>query len=131
MTTDDYPDVAPFSSWMGLTLLASGDGEVRLQLVQRDELNNRGGTVHGGVVATLLDSAMTRAARTIEEGIELAGTVDLHVQFMRPALGTLTATGSVTSASRNFAFCRGEVRDRQDVLVATALATVRLRRVAR
>ncbi|MFC5521026.1 PaaI family thioesterase [Polaromonas jejuensis] len=128
MSEQGYLDVAPFTEWMGVTLMSAEAGQVRLQVVQKTDLNNRRGVIHGGVLATLLDSAMARAARTMEEGLELGGTVDLHVQFMAPAAGTLTATGFVDSQSRSLAFCRGEVRDTDGVLVATAMATMRLRR---
>lgn len=128
MSEQVYLDVAPFTEWMGVTLVSAEAGNVRLQVVQKPDLNNRRGVIHGGVLATLLDSAMARAARTMEEGLELGGTVDLHVQFMAPAAGTLTATGFVDSQSRSLAFCRGEVRDTDGVLVATAMATMRLRR---
>lgn len=128
MNTNTLPDAAPFTDWMGVTQLSAGQGEVLLQLAQRDELNNRRGVVHGGALATLLDSAMSRAARTIADGMELGGTIDLHVQFMQPATGTLTAKGSVESSTRTLAFCRGEVRDEVNTMVATAIATLRLRR---
>lgn len=128
MSEQVYLDAAPFIEWMGVTLVSAKAGQVRLQVVQKPDLNNRRGVIHGGVLATLLDSAMARAARTMEEGLELGGTVDLHVQFMAPAAGTLTATGFVDSQSRSLAFCRGEVRDTGGVLVATAIATMRLRR---
>jgi acyl-CoA thioesterase len=130
MTQAAYPDVAPFTEWLGVAFLSSVQGKVRLQLVQRQDLNNRRGVVHGGALATLLDSAMARAARTLEPNMELGGTIDLHVQFMLPAAGTLTAWGWVESSSRSLAFCRGEVRDPQDTLVATAIATMRLRRAS-
>lgn len=128
MTTEIYPDSAPFTDWMGVNLLSSAQGEVRIKLTSRSELNNRRGVIHGGVLATLLDSAMARAARTLEVDMELGGTIDLHVQFMQPAAGTVTAKGTVESATRQLAFCRGEVRNKADILVATATATIRLRR---
>ena len=105
----------------------SKPGEVHLQVKQRHDLNNRRQLVHGGVLATVLDSAMARAARTHGPGVEFAGTVDLHVQFMLPAEGTLVAMGRVESSSRSLAFCRGEVRNQAGVLVASATATMRLR----
>jgi uncharacterized protein (TIGR00369 family) len=126
----DHAEVAPFTEWMGVVLLSAEKGEVRLQVAQRHELNNRRGVVHGGVLATVLDSAMARAARTLEVGMELGGTIDLHVQFMQPAEGTLIATGSVESSTRTLAFCRGLVHDEAGVLVASAVATMRLRRAA-
>lgn len=123
-----HADTALFTEWMGVISLSAGHGEVRLQVAQRHHLNNRRGVVHGGVLATVLDSAMARAARTLDEGIELGGTVDLHVQFMQPAEGTLIAMGRVESSTRTLAFCRGEMRDVAGVLVASAVPTMRLRR---
>ena len=121
-------EVAPFATWMGIEEVSSQAGEVCLQLAQRPELNNRRGVVHGGVVATLVDSAMARAARTLGKGVELHGTTDLHVQFLQPVAGRLTATARVESAGRTLAFCRTEVRDETGQPVACAMATLRLRR---
>ena len=129
MAAEIYPDSAPFTDWMGVALLSSAPGEVLLKLTQRCELNNRRSVIHGGALATLLDSAMARAARTLEAGMELGGTIDLHVQFMQPASGTVTAKGTVTSAGYKLAFCHGEVRDEANTLIAIATATIRLRRL--
>lgn len=123
-----YPETAPFTDWLGVTFVSLGSGEARLQLTQRHDLDNRRGVLHGGVLATLLDSAMARAARTLEEGMELSGTIDLHLQFMRLAEGKVTAWGKVESSTRGLAFCRGEVRNQAGMLCATAIATMRLRR---
>lgn len=123
-----FPAVAPFTEWMGVVELSTENGEVLSQLTQRQELNNRRYVVHGGVLATMLDSAMARAARTLDGGLELGGTVDLHVQFMRPAEGTLVALGRVESSTRSTAFCRGELRNQTGELIACAMATMRLLR---
>lgn len=128
MTAEVYPDTAPFTDLIGVRLLSSKQNEIKLQITQRDELNNRRGLIHGGVLATLLDSAMARAARTIDAGMELVGTVDLHIQYMQTAAGMVTVMGTVESATRNLAFCRGEIRDEADTLIASGTATIRLRR---
>jgi acyl-CoA thioesterase len=123
-------EVAPFTDWMGVSLLSIEPGKVKLQLTQRRELDNRRGVLHGGAIATLLDSAMARAARSVEPVADLASTVDLHIQYMRPAKGTVVATGLVESQTRATAFCRGEVHDEGGTLVAAATATLRLHRRA-
>jgi uncharacterized protein (TIGR00369 family) len=123
-------EVAPFTEWMGATVVSTAPGKVELKLEQRPDLDNRRGVLHGGVLATLLDSVMARAARSIEAGLELGGTIDLHVQFLLPARGTVTATGLLVSQSTNLAFCRGEVHDASGTLVATGTATLRLRRAS-
>lgn len=109
--TGPYPNVATFSKWIGITLAFSGQGEVCLQLRQRSELNDRPGMTHSGVLARLLDSAMARAARTLQGG-ELRGTVDLHVQFLQPAKGMLTATGWVVHTQPGILSRRGAQKGR-------------------
>ena len=52
MTAEVYPDTAPFTDLIGMRLLSSKQNEVKLQMTQRGELNNRRGLIHGGVLAT-------------------------------------------------------------------------------
>ena len=130
MAPTTMPDTAPFTDWMGAELVSSENGRVVLRLQLRYDLHNRRHVAHGGVLATLLDSAMARAARLLEGVQALGGTTDLHVQFMAPGQGVLSATGWVEHAAKSLAFCRGEVRDADGALVASAAATMRLRRTA-
>lgn len=121
-------DTAPFTDWMQVYEL-KGDGRgICLQVQQRKELSNRHGVVHGGALATLLDSAMARAARAIPGIREIAGTIDIQIQFLQPSSGLLTATGRVEHASNTLAFCRGEIFNEAGQLVALASATMKLRR---
>ncbi len=121
-------ETAPFTDWMQIHEVTRNGLEVCLQVRQRKELSNRHGVVHGGALATLLDSAMARAARAIPGTGEIAGTVDIQIQFLQPASGLLTATGRVEHASKSLAFCRGEVRNEAGEAVALASATMKLRR---
>lgn len=128
--TQRFPlESAPFTDWMQVHEV-KGDGRgVCLQVRQRRELSNRHGVVHGGALATLLDSAMARATRATPGIGEIAGTVDIQIQFLQPASGLLTAIGRVEHASKSLAFCRGEVRNEGGEVVALASATMKLRRV--
>jgi uncharacterized protein (TIGR00369 family) len=130
MAPTTMPDTAPFTDWMGAELVSTENSRVVLRLQLRHDLHNRRHVAHGGVLATLLDSAMARAARLLEGVQALGGTTDLHVQFMAPGQGVLTATGWVEHAAKSLAFCRGEVRGANGALVASAAATMRLRRTA-
>ena len=121
---------APFTDWLGTELVSTSPGRVVLRQPQRPELANRRGAVHGGVLATLVDSAMARAARAVEGVAELGGTIDLHLHFMAPGTTALQVTGWVEHASRNLAFCRAEVHDEAGALVATGTASLRLYREA-
>lgn len=128
MTQSEVPGTAPFADWVGIREVSSRPGHVTVALELRPELTNRLGSIHGGVVATLLDSAMARAARSLDSETLAGGTVDLHIHYMRPGTGSMEATAWVEHHTRSTAFCRGEVRDGQGALVASGACTLRLKR---
>jgi uncharacterized protein (TIGR00369 family) len=83
-----------------------------------------GPIVHGGLVATLLDTAMGGACwSTLEEG-ETFLTADLHVEFLRSSRpGTLRADGRVVHRTKRVVFCAAELYDADGELVAAARCT--------
>jgi uncharacterized protein (TIGR00369 family) len=121
---------SPIHQTFGLTLTVAGDGEVVIRAEATEAAANKMGTVAGGVLAQMVDSAAVQAARTRLDSQDRAVTVELNVNFLRPALagGPLHARGWLLDLSRTLAVSRAEVRDAQDVVVAVGLATVRLLR---
>src|SRR5438105_1558937 len=89
-------------------------------------LNNHGGG-HGGVVMTLLDNAMANAALSRIAYTREVVTIDIHVAFMRPATGRLTATGRATGGGKSVCFCEAQIADGDGQVVARAMATFRYR----
>lgn len=85
------------------------------------------GRVHGGVLASLLDSAMALAVHAdLPEG-SAAATLDMHVSFVQPVReGILTGRARILSASRTVALVAADVRDAAGTLVATGQASYRL-----
>ena len=80
--------------------------------------------IHGGAIATLLDTAMGWAVYTVLEDNENFATADLQVQFVRGAkVGLLKARGAVVRRTRALAFCEGEIRDESGQVVARGSAT--------
>ncbi len=81
----------PIMSTLGFDGFAVGSGWAKFTRMPDNHLYNPNGTVHGGVAATLLDSAMSRAVHsTLDKGVGYT-TVDLQVSFVRPLT---TQTGS-------------------------------------
>ncbi|MCS7218149.1 MAG: PaaI family thioesterase [Thermus sp.] len=98
----------PFSQLLGMELLWAQEGEVAFALPVRPEFLQHLGVVHGGVIAALLDNALTFAG-----GMALGPqvlTVEFKVNFLRPAQGgRLVAKGRVVHAGKRLAVVQGEV----------------------
>jgi uncharacterized protein (TIGR00369 family) len=82
---------------------------------------------HGGAVMTLLDNAMAHAALSRIGFSREVVAVDIHVAFLSPATGRLTATGRATGGGRSVCFCEADIADADGHLVARAMGTFRYR----
>src|SRR6266540_7069189 len=77
--------------------------------------------VHGGLVATLLDTAMGGACYSLLDGKETFLTADLTVEFLRPARpGTLRAAGRVVHRTSRTVFCAADLLDQEGTHLASA-----------
>ena len=117
----------PFLAWLGARLerVANGEAVVVVDLMPQ-LLNNHGGG-HGGVAMTLLDNAMANAALSRIGYTREVVTIDIHVAFMQPATGRLTATGRATGGGRSVCFCEADIVDAYGHVVARAMGTFRYR----
>lgn len=86
---------------------------------------NINGVVHGGVYATILDSAMGGAVVTILGENEVTATTSLYVEFLRPAREgqTLRAEGRLVRRGRHLAFVEGNLTDGDGTLLSKAHGT--------
>ena len=87
------------------------------------EHENPAGTVHGGWLATLLDSCMTCSAMSTAGVGEFFTTVEFKVTFLRPVppdIGLLRSEGKVLQKSRRMAFAEGKLTDSRGRLLAHA-----------
>jgi uncharacterized protein (TIGR00369 family) len=83
-----------------------------------------GSIVHGGLVATVLDTAMGGACATVLLEAESFLTADLRVEFLRAGRpGLLRAEGRVVRKTRRVAFCAAELYDDAGEHVASARCT--------
>lgn len=115
----------PFLKLLGLTLDEARDGRSRLRLPRlQEEFCNLLPAAHGGVVMTLLDVAMARAA-TSQPGAPSTTvvTVEMSSRFVKPARGPLLASGRVLHAGGSLCSCEAHVHDAGGALVASAMGT--------
>jgi uncharacterized protein (TIGR00369 family) len=102
-------------------------GAATLRYKAQPEFMNRHGTVQGGMLSAMLDSATAMALYAVLPA-ELTGvTMTLNVSFLKPAkLGSFTAVSRLISRDERDASTTGELRDEDGLLVASATATLRI-----
>jgi uncharacterized protein (TIGR00369 family) len=114
----------PFAHLLGIELGEMRRGAATLHLEVRDELRQNNGVVHGGVVASLMDTAAAFALLTLLEANQTSTTVDLTVHYLRPLLkGRATAEARVLRAGRRIITITVDVLDETKTLAATALTS--------
>ena len=126
--TRAYQRKIPFVQHLKINTDTLGQGEARLSLPIEAHLTNSLGTVHGGVIMSLLDVALCTAARTLHPDSVGVVTIDMSTSFIGGGSGArLLAEARVLKDARSMSFVEGEARNEDGTLVAKAMATVRVR----
>jgi len=117
-------ETVPYARLLGIQLEKVAPGEATLTLAIRPELTQNHGVIHGGAIASLLDTATAFAILTLLEPDERVTTVDLTISYLRPAVeGTLQATARVLRQGRRLFTVSAELVDSGGTLLTTALST--------
>ncbi len=116
----------PIGQTLDFVPVECGLGRTVFQGTPRFEYYNPIGSVHGGYVSTLLDSAMGCAVHsTLEQGLGYA-TIELKINFVRPLTdksGPVRAEGKVISTSRRLGTAEGRLYDAAGKLYAHGSTT--------
>lgn len=104
-----------FHRWIGFQIdpSATGKGVGTVRGVVGSRHLNINGVVHGGVYATILDTAMGGAVVSLLAPGEVTATTSLYIEFLRPARQgeELVARGEVVRRGRHLAFVEGHLGD--------------------
>jgi uncharacterized protein (TIGR00369 family) len=113
-----------YARLLGIEIERLGRGAAVLSLEVRRELTRMEGIVHGGAIASLLDSASAFAVLSLLRPEEQTVTVDLTLHFLRPVTGgRVEARAKVLRAGRRVVTVSIEASDGTGKLVATALTS--------
>jgi len=117
-------DQVPFAKLLGIELESFEAGSAALTLTLNENLKQNNGVVHGGAIASLIDTATAIAVITLFAPYERFTTVDLTISYLRPLLtGRARATARVLRAGRRLIAVSAEVSGDDGSLAATALST--------
>jgi uncharacterized protein (TIGR00369 family) len=120
----------PLHRMLGLTLEEERSGFSRIRLKTGPAtLGGVGGSVHGGILAAMVDIAMLGAVRTtLAPDDRPAGTADLSISYLRPALGPyLDAEATVLKRGRQLIVLEVSIFDDQRRLCAKGRVLYALR----
>jgi len=117
----------PVAQLLGMRIVEVAWGEATFALTPGESLYNPIGMVHGGVTATLLDSAMGCAVQTeLPAGVGYS-TLELKVNYLRPILadtGPVRCRGRVVHRGGTVATAEGRAwREADGELLAHATTT--------
>lgn len=114
----------PYARLLGLELEEISGGTATLAVDVRKDLTQNHGVVHGGAIASLIDTATAFAIIPLLAPRERVTTVDLTISFLRPVTeGRVRAVAKVLRAGRRLFVVSADVLNEQGSLVSTALST--------
>jgi uncharacterized protein (TIGR00369 family) len=125
MLAGDLPQ-APMTSLLNMRLLEVDKGRVVFGAVPTRAHYNGMGIVHGGLAATLLDSALGCAINTLAPRGKVFATLELQINFTRPLtedVGPIRCVGRVIHLGRRTATAEGRVVDERGRLYAHGTIT--------
>jgi uncharacterized protein (TIGR00369 family) len=116
----------PIMKLIGQTLEEVEEGRVVMKLEAGEHLYNPIGVIHGGALATLLDSVMGCAVHTMLPKGRAYTTLEIKVNYLRAMTvetGWVAAEGRAVHVGRRSAVAEGKAYDPAGKLVATASTT--------
>ena len=125
MAAGDYPP-PPVMQLIDMGGMEVEEGAVTFHLEPQEFHYNPLGTVHGGVLSTMLDTAAACSVHsTLPAGVAYT-SLDLNVKFLRPVTlssGRLRCAGAVLQRGRRTALAEARLTDAAGRLVAHATST--------
>ncbi|WP_053363423.1 PaaI family thioesterase [Bacillus sp. FJAT-27251] len=120
----DY-EKGPHWKLMNFTVQSIEKGKVSLKLPSREEFNNIKGTIHGGILAALLDTTMGMAARTQLTGTPV--TIQLNIQYLKPAINEpLYSQAKIIETGKTTCFIEGHIYNEQSERIAFSTGTFKV-----
>lgn len=121
----DAPRLTELAETLGMEITEFIEGSCVVELTVGSKHLNMGGVAHGGVHATLLDTAMGGTLVSIISKEEWCATAQLDISYLNAVNEgeNIVATAEVVRRGRNLAHVEGKLVTGEGKLVATAKGT--------
>ncbi|MCI0629589.1 MAG: PaaI family thioesterase [Phycisphaerales bacterium] len=111
----------PFSETTDIWMVSAETGRVVFEAMPSARFHNPMGVIHGGWIATLLDSCMGCVVQSTLKAAQTYTTIEMKTVFVRAAhadTGLLRCEGTLLHSGRRVASSEGKVFDREGRLIA-------------
>jgi uncharacterized protein (TIGR00369 family) len=117
-----------FTGWLGIRLLEVFEDGVTIEIDTREYYFNPDGSLHGGLIATLVDECVWYAMEHAAKIRRHSATVELKVNYLRPLMDSAVARARAKLVKTGRTLCTGtvEVHDQRGLLCAIGTATYML-----
>ncbi|MDQ1447201.1 MAG: hypothetical protein QOC79_172 [Actinomycetota bacterium] len=120
-------DTVWFPQFLGIEVEELRQDYARMRLPYRPEFRQPAGVVHGGVIASIIDTVVVPAVGSGYDAPHQLFTVDFQLRFLAAVVDDdLVAEGWVSQRGRRIVFCDAEVRGGSGILAATATLTYKV-----
>jgi uncharacterized protein (TIGR00369 family) len=114
----------PFGQLLGIQLESAERGMATMSFEVTDLLKQNNGVVHGGAIASLIDTATAFAIIPLLKDGETASTIELSISYLRPLVaGRVTCSALVRREGKRLIALSADVLDGEGNLAATSLST--------
>lgn len=114
----------PIARLIGFHYVGAELGEIVIELLPEQSLENTSGTLHGAAAGAMLETAMSATVATLLPPDKRTTTLDLTVSYLKPLTiesGPIRAIGRVVDLAERTAYAAGEIRDGAGSLAAHAV----------
>jgi acyl-CoA thioesterase len=118
------PPDSDFTRILGMETTRCEGGVCVIELDLEGRHMSVAGRVHGGVLFTMLDTAMGRAVISRLPAGRGCATLEARINYLRPVQGgRIRAEGRAVDLTRRTAYCEGILRDGEDRVLARSSGT--------
>ena len=113
-----------FTQYLGIESLGMKDGAFVLELELEERHMSMAARAHGGVLFSMLDTALGRAVIAELPPGRGRATVELKINYFRPVQrGRIRASGRCVQRTRSLAYAEGEIVNEEGRMLARATGT--------
>jgi uncharacterized protein (TIGR00369 family) len=113
-------DTVWFPKFLGIEVEELRQDYARMRLAYRPEFRQPAGVVHGGVIASMIDTVVVPAVGSGYDEPRQLFTINIQLRFLAPIVDDdLVAEGWISQRGRQIVFSDAEVRSGSGTLAAT------------